>query len=276
MVCVTNFVNVLEEAVDPGMCVVDDIGVAFCMCFCMYLILFSDVSGSSAWQELFLTCSDRKSLFVQDASTHAHQQCIPWLVCHGVRASNVCLLLWGQCSHEWQILCGILCVAAKDATEHSAQVYQPQVCSNSSIIKHAAYIYYCFRSTEHLPVAVDKPTWVADGIQVMEPAPYLNFVTHSIAQLVGGIVQQMPAHLQAQFDCNKIIESVTIRDPRTGERIAAAPWELGPGMRAHEDDTRRQDLEDEWRAYHEGHAAADVLPRPAGSKIPFLIIDIDN
>ena len=49
MVCVTNFVNILEEAVDPGMCVVDDIGVAFCMCFCMYLILFSDVSGSSAW-----------------------------------------------------------------------------------------------------------------------------------------------------------------------------------------------------------------------------------
>ena len=61
-----------------------------------------------------------------------------------------------------------------------------------------------------------------------------------------------------------------------GERITAAPWELGPGMHAHEDDTRQQDLEDEWRAYHEGHAAADVLLCPAGSKIPFLIIDIDN
>ena len=44
-----NFVNVLEEVVDPGMCVLDEISVAFCMCFYMYLILFSDVCGSSVW-----------------------------------------------------------------------------------------------------------------------------------------------------------------------------------------------------------------------------------
>lgn len=30
MSCVINFVNVFEEDVDPGMCVVDDIGIAFC------------------------------------------------------------------------------------------------------------------------------------------------------------------------------------------------------------------------------------------------------
>ena len=123
----------------------------------------------------------------------------------------------------------------------------------------------CFASTEHIPVSVNTPTWVADGLQVTEPSPYLTFVTHSISELVGGIEQQIPAHLQAQLDCNKLIESITVRHPHTGERITATPWELGPGMCVNEKDTRRRNLEDEWKAYHEAHAASEVLPPPAGN-----------
>ena len=109
------------------------------------------------------------------------------------------------------------------------------------------YIFGCISSLETTPVTHDEPNWVADGASVMTPQAYLTFVTRGMCQLVAGIVQQMPEHLDVQFDANTFLECITMRHPDNNQRIGPRTWPEGFGA-ATIGDSRRIQLVDRYES----------------------------
>jgi hypothetical protein len=71
---------------------------------------------------------------------------------------------------------------------------------------------------------------VADGITIMTPASYLKWFSRAMVQMMTYYLLQIPPHLKARFDRDKILEAISI--VIDGERVAAPKWSYGPGWDA--------------------------------------------
>jgi hypothetical protein len=71
---------------------------------------------------------------------------------------------------------------------------------------------------------------VTDGITIMTPTSYLKWFSRAMVQMMTYYILQIPPHLQARFDRDKILQAISV--VIDGERVAAPKWSHGPGWAA--------------------------------------------
>ncbi len=72
-----------------------------------------------------------------------------------------------------------------------------------------------------------QATYVSDGGSFLAPKDHFNHSIRSLLQWINGIIQQFPPHYFVRFDKELLLSAFSME--LEGVRLAAEPWDLGPG-----------------------------------------------
>ncbi len=73
----------------------------------------------------------------------------------------------------------------------------------------------------------EQATYVSDGGSFLAPKDHFNHSIRSLLQWINGIIQQFPPHYFVRFDKELLLSAFSME--LEGVRLAAEPWDLGPG-----------------------------------------------
>ncbi|KAK0477731.1 hypothetical protein EDD18DRAFT_1365298 [Armillaria luteobubalina] len=110
----------------------------------------------------------------------------------------------------------------------NAKVLQKRDALKTSLLKLP--MEWCRRGMHQLSVGrkyTKQATYVSNGGSFLAPQDHFNHSIHSLLQWINGIIQQFPPHYFVRFDKDLLLSMFSME--LDGVRLAAEPWDLGPG-----------------------------------------------
>ncbi|KAF8899557.1 hypothetical protein CPB85DRAFT_1439942 [Mucidula mucida] len=73
----------------------------------------------------------------------------------------------------------------------------------------------------------NSPNMISDGLSIMDPEAYLDFMARGIVQFATYLILQAPAEVLVRLDRDAILAAISL--VKDNQRIVAQPWPRGPG-----------------------------------------------